>query len=286
MGIPRRGEASGMSGMRIVITGGGSGLGRALALEYARQDGARVAVLDRDGARAGEVAAAVDEAGGKGLGLACDVCEEDAVEAAARAVRRAWKGVDVLVNNAGVAGSGTVADTTLEDWRRIIDVNLLGAVAVCRAFLPGMIKARAGHVVNVASAAGFVSAPGMAAYNASKAAVISLSESLRAELAPHGIGVTVACPSFFRTRLLEDFRGSDASRQIAMKLMERSPLSAEDIARAIRRGVRRREFMVVPHLDAWGIQLLKRFTPGLFYTVVGKRAAAFLAAHESGSRRP
>jgi NAD(P)-dependent dehydrogenase (short-subunit alcohol dehydrogenase family) len=262
---------------RIVITGGGSGLGRALALEYARA-GWRVAVLDRDGASAEAVAAEVEEAGGKALAFACDVTDAAAVGDASAAIRRGWRGLDVLVNNAGIAGSGTVVDTPDDDWRRIMEVNLFGVVAVCRAFVPAMIRAGAGHVVNVASAAGFVSPPGVAAYNVSKAGVISLSETLRVELAPHGIGVSVVCPSFFKTNLLDDFTGSEESRQMAQRLMEKSPLNADDVARMIRRGVQKRDFMIVPHAEARGILLLKRLAPDFFFAAVKKQAAGFLKA--------
>lgn len=273
-----------MKKQRIVITGGGSGLGRALALEYARA-GWRVAVLDRDEQGAAAVAGEVEQAGGKALAIACDVTDAAAVGDASAAIRRSWRGLDVLVNNAGIAGSGTVVDTPEEDWRRIMEVNLFGVVTVCRAFVPAMIRAGSGHVVNIASAAGFVSAPGMAAYNVSKAAVISLSESLRVEMAAHGIGVSVVCPSFFRTNLLDDFSGSEASRQMAQRLMEKSPLDADDVARLIRRGVRRNEFMMVPHADAWRVLMLKRLAPDLFFGAVKKRAAGFLAAQSGrGSR--
>jgi len=262
---------------RIVITGGGSGLGRALALEYACA-GWRVAVLDRDGASAERVAGEVEQAGGKALAFACDVTDAAAVGDASGAIRRSWRGLDVLVNNAGIAGSGTVVDTPDEDWRRIMEVNLFGVVSVCRAFVPAMIRAGSGHVVNIASAAGFVSPPGVAAYNASKAAVISLSETLRVELAQHDIRVSVVCPSFFKTNLLDDFTGSEESRQMAQRLMEKSPLNAEDVARMIRRGVQKRDFMIVPHAEARGILLLKRLAPDFFFAAVKKQAAGFLKA--------
>lgn len=269
---------------RIVITGGGSGLGRALALEYARE-GSRVAVLDRNRESAEAVAREVEAAGGKSLALACDVTDADAVGHAATAITRGWHGLDLLVNNAGIAGSGTVVDTPEEDWRRILEVNLFGVVTVSRAFLPAMIRAGAGHVVNIASAAGFVSAPGMAAYNASKAAVISLSESLRVEMSAHGIGVTVVCPSFFRTNLLDEFSGSEESRQFALRLMDKSALSAEDVARQVRRGARKGEFMLVPHADARRILVLKRLAPAVFFAAVRRQAAGFLAAQSAGGRK-
>lgn len=268
---------------RIVITGGGSGLGRALALEYA-QAGWRVAVLDRNRDAAERVATEVEAAGGKSLALACDVTDPEAVSHAATAIGRGWHGLDVLVNNAGIAGAGIVVDTPEADWRGIMEVNFFGVVSTTRAFLPAMIRASAGHVVNISSAAGFVSAPGMAAYNASKAAVISLSESLRVELSPHHIGVSVVCPSFFRTNLLDEFSGSEDARQYALKLMEKSPLTAEDVARFIRRGVEKKEFMLVPHGEARRILLLKRFAPDLFFTAVKTGARKFLQA-QAGNRK-
>jgi NAD(P)-dependent dehydrogenase (short-subunit alcohol dehydrogenase family) len=276
----RHGGPANMKHNRIVITGGGSGLGRALALEYARARW-RVAVLDCNSASAVTVASEVDHAGGKAVAVECDITDAASVARAATEIRRRWRGLDVLVNNAGIAGSGTVVDTPEADWRRIMEVNLFGAVAMCRAFLPGMIRAGAGHVVNISSAAGFVSAPGMAAYNASKAALISLSESLRFELAPQGIGVSVVCPSFFRTNLLDKFLGSEGSRQMALSLMDRSPLSADDVARSIRRGIQRKEFLMVPHGDAWRTLVLKRLAPELFFRLVGKRTASMHMAQTS-----
>ena len=275
-----------MKKQRIVITGGGSGLGRALALDYARA-GWRVAVLDRDADSAAAVAAEIEAAGGKALALACDVTDAAAVADAATAILRGWHGVDVLINNAGIAGSGTVVDTPEEDWRRILEVNLFGVVTVSRAFVPAMIRVGAGHVVNIASAAGFVSPPGVAAYNVSKAAVISLSETLRVEMAPHGIGVSVACPSFFKTNLLEDFSGSEESRLMALRLMEKSSLDADDVARLIRRGVRKNTFMILPHAEARAIFLMKRFAPDVFFATVKKRAGGFLKAqaHQAATTR-
>jgi NADP-dependent 3-hydroxy acid dehydrogenase YdfG len=261
----------------IVITGSGSGLGRAVALRYARE-GWRVGVLDRDAERAEAVALEVEADGGAALPLACDVTDEAALNEAAARVGQAWGAPDVLVANAGVAASGTLTDTALADWRWVFEVNVFGVVSTCRAFLPAMQSRGGGHVVAVASAAGFVSAPGMTAYNASKAAVISVCESLRSELAGAGIGVSVACPSFFRTRLLESFRGTEASRDIAAKLMDRSAVQAEDVAEHIHAGVEKKQFLILPHADASRILLVKRLLPELFHALVRKRGAKMLVA--------
>jgi NAD(P)-dependent dehydrogenase (short-subunit alcohol dehydrogenase family) len=264
-----------LSGTRVFITGAASGLGRALAENYGRR-AARVAIADLNEARASQAAEAVVAAGGEPLVLACDIRSDDQVSAAATAVREAWGGVDVLVNNAGVAAAGTVVDTAMDDWRWIIDVNLLGAVRVCRTFLPMMQSARGGHVVNVASAAGIVQSPGLASYNVTKAGMIALSETLKNELAGFGIGVTVVCPSFFTTNLMESYRGPGPGLNLADRLMSRSRLTADDIAASVIRAVDRQEFFVFGHSEASIAYHLKRLFPGMFYWSTGRAARKFL----------
>ena len=135
---------------RLFITGAASGLGRALAIGYARRGG-RIGIADVNDDRARETAAVVSAAGGEPLVLHCDIRDDDQVRAAAGEVEKTWGGVDIVINNAGVAAAGTVTDTDVDDWRWIIDINLLGAVRVCQAFVPLMQRSREGHVVNVAS---------------------------------------------------------------------------------------------------------------------------------------
>ena len=115
----------------------------------------------------------------KALALPCDVTSEESVAAAAKRLQQDWGGVDVLVNNAGVATAGTVLDSPLEQWRWVLDINLLGCVRGARAVIPMLTAQRSGHIVNIASFAGIANPPAMASYNAAKAAVISLSETLR-----------------------------------------------------------------------------------------------------------
>lgn len=252
------------SRQRVFITGAASGLGRALALAFGRA-GARVAVADVNSDRAEETTHEIVSAGGEALSVHCDITADDQVAAAADAVQQAWGGIDVVINNAGVAAAGTVADTAMDDWRWIIDINLLGAVRVCRAFLPMMQAAGSGHIVNVASVAGVVQSPGMASYNVTKAGMIALSETLRGEMAGHGIGVSVVCPSFFTTNLLESYRGPQPGVQLADKLMARSSLTADDIAAAVIRAIDKNEFFVFGHREASVAYHFKRLLPGLFY---------------------
>jgi NAD(P)-dependent dehydrogenase (short-subunit alcohol dehydrogenase family) len=267
---------AGPDGTRVFITGAGSGLGRAFAEAYGRR-GAQVAIADVDEARAQETADAVAAGGGEPLALACDIRSEDQVRSAARSVRDAWGGLDVLVNNAGVAAAGTVVDTPMDDWRWIIDVNLLGAVRVCQAFVPIMQEASSGQVVNVASVAGIVQSPGMASYNVTKAGMIALSETLRNELAGFGIGVTVVCPSFFTTRLMDSYRGPAPGQDLATRLMSRSRLTADDIAAAAIRAADRNEFFAFGHREASLAYHFKRLLPGAFYWSTGRAAQKMLA---------
>jgi NAD(P)-dependent dehydrogenase (short-subunit alcohol dehydrogenase family) len=261
---------------RVVITGAGSGLGRALALHFAR-DGWRVAVTDRDLESATATASEVRGLGGTALALRCDVSSDADVDRLHEVVTAEWQGVDVLVNNAGVAVAGTVEDTPLADWTWALDINLLGAVRICRRFLPLLTKQGAGHVVNVASFAGLANPPALAAYSASKAALISLSETLRFELAPHGVGVTVVCPSFFKTGLLKGGRTSAPQMgPIVQRLMARAPFTADDVAAAVYDAVLRDRFLVLVHKDERRRYWLKRASPELYYRIARKATAPFL----------
>lgn len=252
-------------GQRVFITGSASGLGRAMALRFARE-GCRVAVADVNDARAEEAAEEVAAAGGEALVLHCDITSDASVSDAAAAVGQAWGGVDVLINNAGVAAAGTVVDTSMEDWSWMIDTNLLGAVRMCRALVPSMQAQRSGYVINVASAAGIVQSPGMASYNVAKAGMIALSETLRNEVRRFGIGVTVVCPSFFATNLMESYRGPTTGvRDMADKLMRRSSLDADDVADAVYRAMEKDELFVFAHNEARLAYHLKRLMPGVFY---------------------
>lgn len=259
---------------RIAITGAGSGLGRELALRYAR-DGWRVTVSDIDLARAESVAAEVRTAGGEAFGACVDTRSEADLTALCRQLEEHWGGVDVFVNNAGVAGAGTVADTDPDDWRWMIDTNLMGVVNGTRAAMP-LLRASQGHLVNIASFAAIASAPGMAAYNVTKAGVVSLSESVRGEELDNGVGVTVACPAFFATNLLESFRGDDKQRGTVNKLMTRAEVSAADVADDIFRAVAANRFLVISHKTSRRQHWLKRLAPERFFRAVHKATRGFV----------
>lgn len=250
---------------RAAITGSGSGLGRALALRLARE-GWRIGVTDIDEARASRTLAEVRDAGGDGLALACDVRSEDDFARVAARLRDEWGGVDWVVNNAGVFSGGTVAETSLDDWQWMLDINLLGVVRGCRALMPLLATNAGGQVINIASFAGFAGVPGMAAYNVAKAGVIALSETLRAELVARGIGVTVVCPSFFATDLLKSFRSPQPEqRDVIEHLMLKSSVTAEDIANDIFHAVGEDRFLVISHARARAALRLKRRDPEAYF---------------------
>jgi NAD(P)-dependent dehydrogenase (short-subunit alcohol dehydrogenase family) len=260
-----------VAGQRIFITGGASGLGQALAVRYARA-GWRVCVGDLDEARCAETLAKIRAAGGVGHALACDVRKEADLEAARRWLETTWGGVDVVVNNAGVAVAGGIADTSLADWQWIIDINLLGVVRGCKVFTPLFQAQRRGRFVNVASQAGLNHPPRAAAYNATKAAVVAISETLEVELERDGIGVSVVCPAFFRTNLHTTMRAADArAEKLTHKLVGRARRSAESVADQVFEAVARGDFYVLTHRDGQVAWLAKRLLPHGLYTALVKR---------------
>ncbi|MFF7602322.1 SDR family NAD(P)-dependent oxidoreductase [Streptomyces mirabilis] len=239
----------------VLITGGASGLGAALASRYAGR-GDRVLVTDL---------AAEAEVPAGALYQRLDITSPSHWAAARERVRVDLGGLDVLVNNAGIAAGGRVDHLDDTHWRRLLEVNVLGAVNGCRTFSP-LLKAQGqGHVVNVASLAGLVHPAGMGSYDASKAAVVALSESLRHELGPWGVDVTVVCPSFFRTNLASSLGGEDPLMgQIAAKLISRAPLGAEEIAARVLRGVDARRFLILPDRSARVAYWTKRLVRPLY----------------------
>lgn len=240
-----------------LVTGAASGLGRTLAQHLA----ARCAVIwvtDLREDALSNVVSEVEAAGAQARPLALDVTSWQDWEEA----RDTIGPVDLVVNNAGVADVGPLIDTEPHQWQRQLDINVMGVVRGSRTFVPGMIQAGRGHVLNIASMAGLAQTPGSIAYNTAKAAVVAFSESLRVEVALDGVGVTVACPEFFPTNLTDSMAG--ASPQTVARIqrwMERSGVTADDVARACLDAVQRDRFLVLTHKDSWKYWLLKRVWP-------------------------
>ena len=261
---------------RAFVTGAASGLGRAIATELAGA-GWQLGILDVSAGRLGEVERALRDAGATTHAYAGDVVQEDFVARSVADFAQRAGGLDLMVNNAGVAAAGSVEATPAADWRWITDINLLGVVWGCQAAVPLMREARAGLVLNVASAAGFAAGPQMSAYNATKAAVIALSETLAAELEGSGVQASVAMPGFFSTRLVDGMRAPAQESAMAQRLMANSGHDATNAARAILAAAARGDLHIVwprEYRLAWR---LKRLFPGWFVRRVAQLRGRQLA---------
>lgn len=253
-----------LSNKVVVVTGAGSGIGRATALAVAAE-GARVAACDIDRDRI--------EALGRELGdrlllvRAVDVADRAQMAAFAAAVHESVPAADVIVNNAGVAVGGTFLDTSLDDWDWLLGINLRGVIHGCHFFLPKLVeRGGGGHVINVSSILGIYPAPNVTAYVASKFAVLGLSQSLRAELAEHRIGVTAICPGMIATAIVNDGRISGAfakRKNMVAAAFVRRGAKPELVARTILGAIRTNPAVRTVGRDAAVIHALTRFAPSI-----------------------
>lgn len=256
---------------RAFITGAGSGLGLAVAKALAA-DGWTLGLFDRNLERLTVVEAELADAGVRLVAYPGDVTQADELTVAINSFAATHDGLDLMINNAGVAGGGALMEVSLEDWRWIIDINVMGVVHGSRAAIPHLQRNGTGLLINVASAAAFASAPGMVSYNATKAAVVSISETLVNELRSAGIQVSVVMPTFFRSGLLETLRGPDHARAFAHKAMQRSEYSVEDIARDLLREAAEGSVYIVLPRSARTMWRFKRWMPLRFLDKVSELA--------------
>ncbi|MGY4523609.1 SDR family oxidoreductase [Pseudomonas sp. UBA4617] len=265
---------------RIMITGAGSGLGREIALRWARE-GWRLALADVNEAGLRDTLERVREEGGDGFVQRCDVRDYSQLTALAQACSEQFGGVDVIVNNAGVAAGGFFAELSLEDWDWQLAINLMGVVKGCKAFLP-LLERSKGRIINIASMAALMQGPGMSNYNVAKAGVLALSESLLVELRQLEVAVHVVCPSFFQTNLLDSFRGPNPAMKAQVgKLLEGSPINAAEIADYIHRQVAAGEFLILPHEAGRQAWQLKRQAPERLYDEMADMAMKMRAKAHS-----
>jgi len=257
----------------IAITGAGSGFGAALAHKYA-SDGWSVAVTDIDEARARQTLFEIKNNIGDSFAMPLDVTEADHWQQLQKTVIQKWGGLEVLVNNAGVAAAGNVEDTSMEDWAWVLDIDLMGVVRGCHQFAGMMKQQKAGHIVNISSFAGLAGLPFISAYGVAKAGVVALSEALRAEMHPYGVGVTVACPAFVKTGLLDTFRSTRSDTLATVtRWMETSGINAEQVAGDIAKAVRDNTFLLLTHDETRKAWRLKRWLPERYYRMVAKRTS-------------
>lgn len=238
----------------VVITGGSSGIGRALGHAFA-SEGARLVLTATNEARLSEAAEECARLGASVSTHPADVSDFAQMQGLFVKVSEEHGTPDILINNAGVVMGGDLVAVELEDWRRLFDINVMGVVHGLKLFLPDMIARGSGHVVNVSSAAGLLAPPLMSTYCATKFAVVGLSESLRREVGRHGIRVTCVCPGTTNTPIKDKVKlagkSSGARGQKRVRAMfENSDLTPEHVAKKTLAGVRRNHPVVLVGKDA------------------------------------
>ena len=245
-----------------IVTGAASGLGRAIAVALGRQ-GWCVALADVNTAGSEETLQLVRQAGGDGSVEELDVRHVEEWQALRDRLKTRWENLDLLANNAGVAGSGYVGEYSIENWRWIIDVNLWNGINGCHTFVDWLkANPRGAHILNTCSMAAIVSAPAMAAYNVTKAGMLALSETLYSELMPYRVGVTAICPAVFRTNLLQSARWSrEEERRLFEKGFQQAKMTAEDVADAAMRAMERKQLYVMVPFESRIHWYMKRVAP-------------------------
>ena len=258
-----------IKGSIAAVTGAGSGIGRATALALAAE-GARVAVTDLRLDSARQTADLIVASGGEARAWAMDVADPGQVRATLAQIQHELGNPSLLVNNAGIAVGGLFLDTSQESWQKIMSINLLGVVHCCQAFLPVMVLAgKPGHVVNIASMLGYTGMRGVSAYCATKFGVMGFSESLRAEMREHAIGVSAICPGMIRTNIISAGILESADLDVEAKrkeidaLYEKRDYPPEKVARAVLSAIRRNRAVVPVAPEAWAAYYLKRWLPGV-----------------------
>jgi NAD(P)-dependent dehydrogenase (short-subunit alcohol dehydrogenase family) len=250
-----------LAGRNAFVTGGASGIGLAMAQAFLNE-GMNVVIADVDTEALARAEATLSGSNARVLAVQLDVADRAQYEAVARRVEAELGNIHVLCNNAGVYRGGPLDSVTYADWDWVMGVNVGGVINGLQTFLARMERhGEGGHVVNTASMAGITAAPGLGVYNASKFAVVGLSEALRKDLEPHGIGVSVLCPGMVRTRILESertrpsqFDVRDDSAQAAaaahselMNLAMNTGIDPAEVADLVVQGIKDDQFYLFPH---------------------------------------
>lgn len=252
----------------VLITGAGSGIGRETALQFSEL-GAKIAVADVNDQGARDTVSLIETKGGKAKAFHCDVSRLDSIEQLADAVEGSLGPVDILMNNAGIGAAGLLVDVKMDTWQKVMGINVMGVINGCHVFVPRMIaRGQGGHIINTSSAAAFIAAKEMIAYATSKFAVFGFSESLRAQMAEHNIGVSTICPGLINTAIVANtlYEGEAlqaGAKEKVMALYERRNYPPSKVAKAIIKATKKNKAVVPVSPEAWIMYWFKRFLPGL-----------------------
>jgi len=249
----------------VVVTGGASGLGKALAVKWA-QLGANVCIADINEELGNNCVNEINAKGGKAIFVTCDVTKIKQIQTLKDELLSRWSQVDLVINNAGVASAARLEDEAISQWQWVFEINVFSLVKVSQIFTPLFKSQGRGYFINVASQAGITPIPYMSSYNASKAAVVSLSETMRLELADDNIGVSVLCPGFFKTNLGKSLRTKlSAMKMMLERVFEKAEITAEQVADQTFDAVAKQDFYIVTHNEGRKIFRLKQFLPMRWY---------------------
>jgi NAD(P)-dependent dehydrogenase (short-subunit alcohol dehydrogenase family) len=197
-----------------------------------------------------------------------NVSSYDALEAAAAQIKQAWGGVDMVFNNAGIASAGVFEDISLDEWNRVINIDLWSVIYGCKVFVPMLKEQGSGYIINTASSAGTLAVAEMANYNVAKAGVVSLSETLKVELSPHNIGVTVICPTVFKTNLTEKLSSGSAFEKNQEDQMQVTKIMPSHIVDYTFKVMEKNKLYAMPQNDAYWGWKIKRYFPELYTKLV------------------
>lgn len=253
-----------------VVTGAGSGIGKSFAYEISRRGG-DVICADIDLRAAKATASLLQELGTHAIPYKCDVGNAKEMEKLSdSADELLGRPVTLVINNAGVGAGGPIGEMSLKDWQWILQVNLWGVIHGCHYFTPKLKALGYGGIINVASAAAFGSAPEMGAYNTTKAGVLALSETLYAELVGTGVNMTVLCPTFVPTNIIENSRVTNEQKELGAKAMDKlSWTNSDKVARQTLSALDKGQLYMMPQIDAKIAWRIKRMAPSAYASTLG-----------------